>query len=148
MGRETRSLKRASERPSGEDTILKGKKSRSCRDDDLKLILTNQNQQGETLQEILRELRNLTACVDNLRTTVTNKMTTMETKLSVQQNRIQSLQTARRDGFLNTLTLDTSQTAPLPSVPHYVAQPPSSQRQLPCPDTHPSGPSPLDTLGY
>ncbi|CAG4981894.1 unnamed protein product [Colias eurytheme] len=69
---------------------------------------SEEENQAETLQEVLREIRNLIACIDDLKTTVTNKMTTMETKLSVQQDRIQSLQTARRDGFLNTLTLDTT----------------------------------------
>lgn len=68
MGRETRSLKRTQDRAPEEDILPRGKKSRTCGGDDLRQIMSNQQKQGETLQEILKELRNLTACLDNLKT--------------------------------------------------------------------------------
>lgn len=145
-GRETKSTKkRASEDPPTVDSAFREKRGKSCSDPDLRALLS---QQGETLQEVLKELRNLTATVDNVKTTVTNKMTTMKTKLAVQQDRIQSLQTARRDRFLNSLTLDTSQTTPLPSVPHFVAAPSTSTRVAPFPiSLDPGAPILLDGFG-
>lgn len=68
--------------------------------------------------------------------------------MAVQQDRIESLQTARRDGFLGALTLDTTQTTPLPNVPHYVAQPIITSRvNLPTASDQ-GGPSVLDDFGF
>lgn len=149
MGRETRSLKRAQERGAEEEVLPRGKKSRVYGGDDIKQVLVQQSKHGEILQDILKELRNLSSCVDSLKTTVTHKMTTMETKLSVQQDRIMSLQTARRDGFMNTLTLDTTQTVPLSNTPHWVNQPsqPARQQSMGMPPKSPAA-SFLDALGF
>lgn len=130
-----------------EDTAARGKRPRPNRDDDIRLIMAVQSKLGETLQEILREIRGLTACIDNLRTTVTQKMTTIESKMAVQQDRIESLQTAWRDGFLGALTLDTTQTTPLPNIPHYVAQVITSRVNLSTASDQ-GGPSVLDDFGF
>lgn len=119
LGRETRGQKRASEKPTAGEATPRVKKPKSVKEEGIKTIMAHLAKHDDMFQEVLREMRNLTASVDNLRTTVTQKMTTIETKIAVQQDRIESLQTARRDGFLNTLTLDTTQTAPLPSIPHF-----------------------------
>lgn len=148
MGRITRASKRGPERSLPEETS-RGKKPKTYKDEDIKVILTSQTQQVALLQELMKEVRGLTSSVDNLRTTVTHKMTTMETKLAVQNDRIQSLQTARRDGFLSTLTLDTTNTTPTSSVPHFVAPLPLPSRTQGTP-TSPgeSFRSPLDDFGF
>lgn len=122
----TRAAKRAQD-PIGAPSCVPAKKQKH-RSDESSRITARLDRQEAVLQDILKELRNLSSTIDDLKTTVTNKMTLMETKLGVQQDRIESLQTARRDGFLHAMTLDTAQQEPLPEVPHFVNQPLTTAR--------------------
>lgn len=76
------------------------------------------------LESVLDSNKDLARKFDDLSTTVASKMSTMETKLTTANERITSLQTARRDGLISQMA-PTPSSIPLNTIPHYVPVAPS-----------------------
>ncbi|ANQ45644.1 phosphoprotein [Orinoco virus] len=133
--------------PKGAKTRASVKRATPC--DDLEIAPTEKKPRRKTddpgsvhvhkkLDRILAAIgalvdsnKDLARRFDDLSTTVSSKMAAMETKLTTANERITSLQTARRDGLLGQMASSTPSCPPLSGIPHYVSQPPRTTPNIP-----------------